>query len=377
MASQVAKNNVEVLGTRALNRALLQRQLLLRRRKLSAASALERLVGMQAQAPSPPYVGLWTRLENFRPRQLADLITSRGAVRMVLMRSTIHLVTSRDCLTLRPLIQPVLDRILYGGHPYGRGIAGVDIDTLLAAGRALLEEQPRTSKELGDVLRQLWPDRDPLALANAIRNLLPLVQIPPRGVWGKSGQPILTTAESWLGRSTHPKPSLERLIVRYLKAFGPASVMDIQAWSGLTGLCHVVERMRPELRSFRDERGKELFDLARASRPDPDTPAPARFLPEFDNALLSHADRTRIIPAEYRKRISTFNGMVPGTVLVDGFVRGVWKIEKRRTAATLIIEPFEFTGKQDRHELAEEGGRLLGFVAPDAKAAEVRFAPLN
>jgi hypothetical protein len=364
----------QVLSRRALNRATLERQMLLRRRKLPAAEAIEHLVGMQAQAPNPPYVGLWTRLKGFRADELAHLILDRRAVRIALMRNTVHLVTARDCLRLRPLMQPVFDRDWYANRAHRAGLEVMDIQALVATGRALLEERPRTAKELGMLLRERWPDRDPASLARAIRHLVPLVQVPPRGVWGKSGQATHTTAEAWLGRPLDPDPSLDDMVVRYLGAFGPATVKDVQTWSGLTRLGEVIERLGSRLRTFRDEHGKELFDLPDAPRPDPDTPSPPRFLPEFDNLILSHADRSRIIANDYRKVIASKNGMVPATVLVGGFVRGTWKTERTRGKVTLVIEPFEPLPKKDRDALAAEGERLIRFTEEGAEAFEVRFA---
>jgi hypothetical protein len=184
--------------------------MLLSRQALPAKEAIEHLVGMQAQAPNPPYVGLWTRLEGFHPDQLARLILERRAVRVALMRNTVHLVSARDCLALRPLVQPVIDRGLHANRANREGLEGVDTEELSAAGRALLEEGPRTAKELGVLLRERWPERDPASLARAVRHLVPLVQVPPRGVWGKSGPAAHTTAEAWLGRSLDSDPSLRR-----------------------------------------------------------------------------------------------------------------------------------------------------------------------
>ncbi len=364
----------DVLGPRALNRATLERQMLLRRRELPAEEAIEHLVGMQAQAPNPPYVGLWTRLEGFHPDQLARLILERRAVRVALMRNTVHLVSARDCLALRPLVQPVIDRGLYANRAHRAGLEGVDVGALSAAGRALLEERPRTASELGVLLRERWQENDPATLARAVRHLLPLVQVPPRGVWGMSGQTTHTTAEAWLGRPLDPDPSPEELVVRYLGAFGPATVKDVQTWSGLTRLGEVTERLRTRLLVFRDEHGKELFDLPYAPRPDPDTPSPPRFLPEFDNLILSHADRARVIADAYRKGIASKNGMVPAAVLVDGFVRGTWRTERTRGKATLMIEPFESLPKENRDALSEEGERLVRFTGEGAEEFEVRFA---
>ncbi len=364
----------DVLSPRALNRALLARQMLLRREHFSAAEAIERLVGMQAQAPNAPYVGLWTRLEGFQPDELAALMTSRETVRASLMRTTLHLVTARDGLALRPLMQPVFESRFYGGSPFIRHLRGVDMPALLSAGRSLVEERPRTRAQLGALLRERWPDRDATSLAYAISYLVPLVQVPPRGLWGRSGQPTWTTVVAWLGRPLDANPTLETMVLRYLAAFGPATVNDIQAWCWLTRLRAVVERLQPQLRTFRDEQGNELFDLPDAPRPDPSTPAPPRFLPEYDNVLLSHADRTRIMARDRHIPLLPGNGAVSGTILVDGFFQGTWQIKRQNSSAILHIAPFRTLSAAERDAVAEEGMRLLDFAAGDAGTRDVRFA---
>jgi hypothetical protein len=321
---------------------------------------------MQAQIPNSPYVGLWTRLEGFKPEQLADLISQRQAVRLGIMRNTLHLVTARDCIALRPLFSPVLERGLRAS-PFGRNLVGMDTRPLIQQATRLMREKPRTLAELGALLHERWPDRDATSLAYAIRHLVALVQVPPRGVWGKSAQATWTSAELWLGQPLARKPSIDDLIVRYLAAFGPATVADISTWSGLTELRSVVERLRPQLRTFRDERGRELFDLPDGPRPDPDTPAPPRFLPEFDNLLIGHHDRTRVIAHAYRHVI------VIGTLLVDGFVQGTWVIKRQSDAATLTIEPLRRLTATERTAVTAEGERLLDFAASEAVRRDVRI----
>ena len=362
----------EVLSNRALNRALLERQMLLQRQTRPAIDVIEWLVGMQAQVPLNPYFGLWSRLEGFQPGELSELILSRKAVRILVMRGTIHLLSARDCLTLYPLVQPLHERVLKS-TPFGKGTVGVDTEAVVAAGRAALEEQPHTLKELGKVLAERWPDYSPTNLAYVIHHLLPLVQIPPRGVWGKSMQPTLTTAESWLGRPLDPSPSVDEVVMRYLAAFGPASSGDVRTWSGISGLTEVMERLRPRLRSFRDAAGRELLDLPDAPRPDPDTPAPPRFLPEYDNVFLSHADRSRIVASERRKRLATANGVGPGTFLIDGVISGTWRIKQDSTAAILHLDPLEPVSALDRNALAEEGMRMLAFAAAEAGTHDIQF----
>ena len=367
-----AHGSADTMSRRALNRALLARQLLLRRERIPASTVLERLIGMQSQAPNLPYIGLWARLVDFHQDDLAALMLNRQAVRLALMRSTIHLVTARDCLALRPLMQPPLTRGLQGN--FGKRLVGIDMDALVAAGRTLVEERPRTFAELGAALAQQWPGRDPDALAQAIRAYAALIQTTPRGVWLASGAVAHTTAEVWLRSPLDPSPSLADLIVRYLAAFGPATVRDAQTWAGLTRLGEVFESLRPRLRIFRDERGAELFDLPDAPRPDPDTPAPPRFLPDFDNILLAHADRTRIIADDRREGMFTSNGVLRGSILLDGFVAGRWAITQRRREATLLISPFATLAPPDESALGEEGARLLAFAAGAAATHDVQFA---
>ena len=363
-----------VLTRQALNRALLERQLLLRRHVMPIPDAIEHLVGMQAQVPADPYVALWSRLEGFRPEELGRMVAEREAVRVPLLRTTLHLVTARDCLRIRPVVQSVLERGLFSGSPFGRKLTGMDIRELVDAGKELLEQQPRTTAGLRRALRERWPERDPDSLAYGVRYLLPMVQMPPRGVWGSSGEPMWTTVAAWLGRPVEPDDKADALVLRYLAAFGPATVADVRTWSWLTGLKAVVERLRPRLRTFRDERGRELFDLPDAPLPDPDTPAPVRFLPQYDNLTLSHADRSRIVDEDYRQRLlRSGNTWIYGGVLVDGFGRAIWRLGRAPGKATITVEPDGVLTASQRDEVEGEGMRLLAFLASDGAAHEVRF----
>jgi len=360
-----------VLGRRALNRALLERQLLLRRVRRPAAEVVEHLVGMQAQEPRDPYVGLWDRLEDFDPGELGGLVPERQAVRNPLMRTTIHLVSARDCLTLAPLLHPVRERNFWTGSPFGRQVKGVDVKAVLAAGRALLDEQPRTNAQLRAFMAERFPDYDATSLGYAVHHLVPVVQVPPRGIWGQKGLPTWATTEQWLGRPVEAAPSIDQVVLRYLAAFGPAGTMDVQAWSGLTRLREVTDRLRPHLRTFRNAAGKELFDLPDAPRPDPDTPAPVRFLPPFDNVALSHADRSHIA-GDAAARWPT-DGLHWSPLLVDGFVAGAWRLGREARTATLTIHPLALLSDRDRAEMADEGARLLAFLAADAETHEVQI----
>lgn len=365
-----------MLGDRALNRALLERQLLLQRAGLPPLRAIERLAGMQAQAPNAPYVGLWTRLADFRPAELAELLTGRAVVRTHLMRNTVHLVTAADCLALGGLFQAVLTQ-RFASSPFARNTGGMDLGALVEAGRGLLREQPRTRAELGRLLAPRWPGRDPASLAYAVTHLVPTVQVPPRGIWGRTGPAAFTTTEAWLGGQTAPGTGPDGLVLRYLAAFGPASVRDVQAWCGLTRLGEVAERLRPRLRVFRGADGRELFDLPDAPRPDAGTPAPPRFLPEYDNVLLSHADRSRIIPGRRSVPLPPGHGGSRGTVLVDGFWAATWQLGRTDGGAVLRVEPFTPLGRGQAGAVAAEAERLLAFVAPDAGSCDVQFGGPN
>lgn len=352
-----------VLSQRALNRATLARQMLLERRKATVTQAIEKLAGLQAQAPNPPYIGLWSRIDGFRREQLTEALKKRRIVRMSTMRATLHLMAASDALAWRPLLEPVHQRGLAGEH--ARALEGIDRAAVVKAGWALLRKGPHNSSELGQALALQWKDRAPASLAALIRNNVPLVHLPPAGSWNSHQSAQLQPIAQWLGESAADVAlaTQDDLLLRYLAAFGPATLADAGAWSGLTGWKAVAERLRPQLRVFTGEQGQELFDLPRAPRPDPDTPAPPRLVAEWDNLLLSHADRSRVMSEEHRARVFTVNGIVRGTVLLDGFVSGIWKIERAKNTATAVLEPFTRWSKADRLGVQEEAMRLLAFAA--------------
>jgi len=370
------RHNVRVidrLTTRQLNRATLARQLLLERADYSAERVLQHLVGMQSQAPLAPYVGMWTRVVDFRADELSALMIERRAVRASLMRATIHLVTAADFLQLWPVLEPVSERGLWTGSPFGRRVPRGMVNDLLAFVRDLLREAPRTRVELRRLIGQRWPNLDADAMAYAAQYLLPIVQVTPRGVWGQSNAPTWADAEAWIGDRVSTGVAVDDLVLRYLGAFGPASVQDVQVWSGLTRLGEVADRLGPRVRRFRSEDGRVLLDGPDAPRPSADTPAPIRFLPEYDNLLLSHADRSRVMPEQRIVPLWPGNGGNRGTVLVDGFWRANWGIVPDGGQARLDIEAFQPLPRRQAAALAAEGHRLLAFAAA-SPAGDIRIS---
>lgn len=360
-----------LLTTRALNRALLARQHLLVRASMPAGAMIEHLVGMQAQVPANPYVALWSRLEGFQAEELETLVLDRSVVRMSLLRTTLHLVTARDALRMRPVLQPVLGRGYASGSPFHKQLVGVNIEALTTAGKSLLDDEALTTAELGKRLAERWPDRDPVSLAYAVRYLVPMVQVPPRGLWHRSGQPRWRSLASWLGRELESETSPDDLVLRYLRAFGPATVADIATWSWLTHVREVIDRLRPRLRVFRDEQGRELFDVDDGLLPDPETPAPVRFLPEYDNIALSHSDRARIIDP---RTIGRITGYV-GTFLVDGLIAGQWRLQSTKSEHLLVLDPFVPLSDGQAADLTDEAARLLEWAVAgkDAPMAQRRI----
>jgi hypothetical protein len=368
----------DLLDRRRCSRATLARQHLLERARRTPRDVVGALVGLQAQEPLNPYLALWSRLERFDPDELGRSVVDRELVRIVVMRSTIHLVTADDCLVLRPFARPVIDRELRARRDLAPGLAEIDLDPVLAFAHDAMTEHPRTPTALRALLAAQFPGLDPASLAAACRNHLPLVQVPPRGVWGRTGGVTYAPADTYLGRALVDPPPVDEIVLRYFAAFGPAAAADLGAWSGLTGARELVERVRVHLREFRDERGRAIFDLPDAPRPDADVPAPPRFLPEYDNVLLSHADRSRFLTDEDRRRLSAGRRAVRGSVVWDGAVVGTWRTESRDDGSiTLVVDHLGVVAKRDQRAIVDEGLAAHAFLDPDAPVADVRFVRLD
>jgi len=361
----------EILSRAALNRALLARQMLLARVDATATEAVGRLVGLQAQQAQPPFVGLWTRLSGFRRDDLMRPIRERAIVRATFLRGTLHLVTADDFRAYRATLQPMLTA---GMRAVLRGRAeALDVPALVGEARRVFRERPRTFTELRAALKDLFRSVDERAMGYAVRTHLPLAVVPDGSTWGYPPDPVFADAESWLGSPPSDESRPEALILRYLRAFGPAASSDVTAWSGLGGVLGLLDKLRPQLRVFRDARKRELFDLPDAPRPPGDTPSPVRFLAGFDNLILSHADRSRVIADEHRPRVTTRNLLVSPTFLVDGFVAGTWTADRVKKAARLTVTPFAPLTASARAGLADEGERLARFIDQDAASWAVEF----
>lgn len=369
--SRAAHALPKALTRRELNRATLARQMLLARETTTPLDAIKRLVGMQAQIPRPPFVGLWTRLATFERRDLLRLVHDRSVVRATLMRATIHLMAGEDYVLLRPVLQDALDASLRSA--LGARLKTLDIETLVKEARAIFAEEPRTFSELRPLQTKRHPKLDSNAMQFAVRTNLPLVQVPTDATWGWPGNADFALADAWLGKRASKKDAIRTLVLRYLAAFGPATVGDAQAWSGHPRLAPVFEALRPQLAIFRDERGRELFDLPDAPRPGADVDAPPRLLAEFDNLLLSHADRTRVLGDIPKARIFIVARAL-STFLVDGMVAGSWRLERERSTAAIVIEPFAPISKAAQRALANEACALARFLDDDATDHDVRFA---
>jgi hypothetical protein len=366
------------LGRRALGRSLLARQGLLERRPASAwgddgvADVLRHLVGMQAQLPGDPYLGLWSRIADFDPATLSDLTADRRVVRIPLMRSTIHAVTADDACRLRPLVQPAIERTTAALER--RTLDGVDMAELARVTRDLVAASPRTAADLERLLAARWPDRERGALANAARTHVPLVQVPPRGLWGGRGVPTLASLEDWVDQPLATRPDLGQLVMRYLRAFGPASPSDFRAWSGIAIPRTLLQSLLPRLVVYEDEGGRDLLDVPDGLLPDPETPAQIRFLPVYDNVVLGHRDRTRIVPPDVGSALPLTQENI-GSVLIDGTVGARWQMRHEGGGALLRVDLLREVPAAIPAEVEAEASMALAFLLPGSGArVEVRSA---
>ena len=362
-----------MLGLRDLNRATLARQLLLAPADLPVTAALTQVAGLQAQLAGPPHIGLWSRLRGFSRAQLAAAYAAHTVVRAPLFRGTLHLVTAADYAEFRAVVAPMLHRS-FAGMDKTR-LKGIDPFALADEARPFLREQPRTQDEVRDFLGAQHPKLDVRMLGHAVRLHLPLVQVPEPGAgsWDFPAMPRFALADPWLGRPLGTKTDPAGLISRYLAAFGPASARDFQTWSGFAAR-ETLETLRGTLRVSHDEQGRELFDLPDAHLPGGDVPAPVCFLPEYDNLLLAHADRTRIVADVFRPQVFLPGLRVAATFLVDGFVRGTWKVTRAKQTVTITLTAFAALSRKERATAIAAAEPLAGFLEPEATKVAVSFA---
>ncbi len=350
----------------SLSRATLARQMLLAREKITAVRAIERIAGMQAQLARPPFVGLWTRITGFRREELARAIGKHEVVRGPFFRGTLHIVSAKDFVLFRALMQRALDTGM-------RAILKNRFDDLdRAAITAMARKfflEPRTFDELRVVLEKAKA-KDVRGQAFAARMFVPLMQVPSDDMWSYPNSARFTLAEPAVGVIAKDAGAKE-LVKRYLAAFGPASVTDAQTWSGIKDLAPTFAELRDELVVVESVGKRELFDLPKAPRPDEDEPAPPRFLPEFDNLLLAYANRKRFVADAHRKAIYLPGLRVAPTFLASGAVAGTWKVSRAKAAATLEIQPFSALAKKDKEALAAEGASLVRFIEPEASSFDV------
>lgn len=357
------------LSNAQLNRALLARQQLLRRKRTSVVKTIHAVGGLQTQEPRDAYISLWSRVKDFDRKKLERAVAAREVVRGSWLRCTIHSVSSDDYIAFRLLLQAVI-----GNDPMIRALAASDAQ-FAAIAELLGDDDPRSARQIGDILGSEASGATPEEISRMARFLVPLIMAPTDDRWGYSRPPRFVLAERWLGGQLEASTPLSALCLRGIAAIGPASSSDLRAWSGMKAIKVAIEELRPQLMVFRDERGRELFDLPDAPRPRADTPAPVRFLGEFDNVALSHADRSRITDAEDAKRFNVSkNGRRANTILIDGRIRASWRISRKADTARLAVTFFNPESKQARDEVALEAEALLKFMEPDAHEFAIEIA---
>lgn len=320
---------------------------------------VRRLVGLQAQEGFSPYIGLWSRIAGFAPAQLSGLIERRELVRIVVMRGTIHLLTPQDCATIRPLMQNMIDAA-HRRTPFYRACQDVDLAALERAARRVLRNGPVPASDLGATLAHRFPDHRPSDLVNMARVRLPVLQLPPRGLWKQRGPVVYALADQWTGLAARhgSQRDKEELVRRYLRAFGPACAADLATWSRWSGTAAAIARIEPELVRYRRESGSELVDLDGLPIADSELPAPVRLLGTYDNVLLSHADRTRITDQAAYQAWQAPNGGISPFLLLDGFVAGLW----RERGGRVRVEPLRAFSRAEQRAVDAEAASLEAFL---------------
>lgn len=346
-----------LLTDRALNRTLWLRQHLAEPVAVDPVDMVRHLVGLQAQEGRSPYFSLRARIRDFDPMALSEAIADRRLARFLSLRGTVHVLTADDAVTLRPWVQPALDRISRSNE-LSRPARDVATDSLEPAVRAALADGPLPVGELGARLAAAFPGVPESALRNAARERVPLVQLPPRGLWKQSGGVVYDVIDRWLGRPL-AEPDPRDLVRRYLGAFGPATAADMTKWSSVTGLGAVFEAMAEELVAHEAEDGRVLWDLPGAALADPDLHLPVRMLGPYDNVWLSHAERSRIAEPDALKQWMAANGAGGCTLLVGGFLAGTWRL----VAGRVQVDPVRAFTKGERTAVAEEAARVEAFLA--------------
>ncbi len=358
----------EAMGPRDLNRTLLLRQHLLRRVDLPVTDLVGELLGLQAQENLPPYLSVAARLQDVGPWALSGALERSEVVRLVTLRGTLHVHLPEDAVALRRWVQPALDRNA-GVNQQSRAARHLPVDALVSATRQALADGPLPVAELGERLALRFPDAPPVALVQAARERVPLVQVPPRGLWRRSGGVVYRTLEHHLGTEAPPGaendvpdvPDVPGLVRRYLRAFGPATAADMTAWSRVTRLGPVFTALREELVEVACEDGRTRYDVPGAPYASADEPAPVRLLGTYDNLWLSHADREHVLPPDGRALWSAPNGAAGSVVLIDGVVAGLWWWREGRVVTELLRDPT----RTQAAELGEEVEAMTALLGDD------------
>lgn len=361
---------MSVLTTRALNRATLARQMLLERSDGGIVEAVKFLGGLQGQQTHDPYIGLWSRLKDFRQEDLTALIVERTLARATTMRGTLHLHTADDLLGFRALVQPFVSQQWKSN--FLRRFGSEDEGKVRRAGLRLLDKGPMTAGTLNKALKEKFPSAEPIALSTLVALSETLVQVPPTRIWGNNDAPLLARVENWLPPPYKRPLSREDLVRRYLAAYGPASIADMATWCRLSKLGESFKKISDELIVLEDESGRTLYDLPDAPRPDEDTPAPVRFLPLYDNAYLGYDNRRRMLSEATAHLVNMFQQFKPA-VLIDGTMNAGWSIVSKKGEAVLEIETYRKILKRELRALEAEGLAFAKFMEPGARSWAVTF----